>query len=39
MAWGLATAVGIGVGVLVFHTLVMDLNVFWSKLMRKLPLM
>ena len=37
LAWGVATLVGIGVCVFAFHTLVMDLNVFWAKLMRKIP--
>jgi hypothetical protein len=25
-------------GVVVFHLVVMDLNVFWAKLMRRLPI-
>ena len=37
LVWGVATLVGIGVCVFAFHTLVMDLNVFWAKLMRKIP--
>ena len=37
LVWGVATVVGIGVCVIAFHTLVMDLNVFWAKLMRKIP--
>ncbi len=37
LAWGVATLAGIGVCVFAFHTLVMDLNVFWAKLMRKIP--
>jgi hypothetical protein len=37
LAWGVATLVGIGVCVFAFHTLVMDLDVFWAKLMRKIP--
>jgi polysaccharide chain length determinant protein (PEP-CTERM system associated) len=36
-AWGVAVFVGIGACVFAFHTLVMDLNVFWAKLMRKIP--
>ncbi len=39
LTWGVATLVCIGVCVFAFHTLVMDLNVFWAKLMRKIPLM
>lgn len=37
LAWGVATLVVIGACVFAFHTLVMDLNVFWAKLMRKIP--
>lgn len=37
VAWGVAVFVGIGACVLAFHTLVMDLNIFWAKLMRKIP--
>jgi hypothetical protein len=37
LAWGLATLVGIGACIFAFHTLVMDLDVFWAKLLRKLP--
>ena len=37
VVWGVATLVGIGVCIFAFHTLVMDLNVFWAKLMRQMP--
>jgi hypothetical protein len=37
MVWSLATLVSIGVCIFAFHTLVMDINIFWAKLMRKLP--
>jgi succinoglycan biosynthesis transport protein ExoP len=37
VAWGVAAFVGIGASVFAFHTLVMDLNIFWAKLMRKIP--
>ena len=37
MAWGVATICCVVTTVLVFHIWVMDLNVFWAKLMRKLP--
>ena len=37
MAWGVATVVGLVVCVFVFHLWVMDLNVFWAKVMRKIP--
>ena len=37
LVWGVATLVGIGVCIFAFHTLVMDLNVFWAKLMRQMP--
>ncbi|MFO7716459.1 GumC family protein [Desulfosarcina sp.] len=39
LAWSVAALVGIGACVFAFHSLVMDVNVFWAKLMRKLPLM
>lgn len=37
LTWGVATLVGIGACILAFHTWVMDLDVFWAKLMRKMP--
>ena len=37
VAWGVATIAGLVACVLVFHVWVMDLNVFWAKLMRKIP--
>lgn len=37
IAWGVAILVGIVACVFAFHIWVMDLNVFWAKLMRKLP--
>jgi hypothetical protein len=37
-AWAGAALLVIVVGVAVFHFLVMDLDVFWAKLMRKLAL-
>ncbi|WP_155316551.1 GumC family protein [Desulfosarcina alkanivorans] len=37
ISWGVAGIVLVGIGVLAFHTLVMDLDVFWAKLMRKMP--
>ena len=37
MAWGVATVVGLVACVFAFHLWVMDLNVFWAKVMRKIP--
>ena len=37
LSWGVAGLLIIGVGILAFHTMVMDLNVFWAKLLRQLP--
>ncbi|GAB6907121.1 Polysaccharide chain length determinant protein [Desulfosarcina cetonica] len=37
MMWGLMSVLACGVGILAFHFLVMDLDVFWAKLMRRLP--
>jgi polysaccharide chain length determinant protein (PEP-CTERM system associated) len=39
LSWGLTGLLLVGLGVLAFHTLVMDLDVFWAKLMRKMPQM
>lgn len=37
LSWGVAGILVIGAGVFIFHTMVMDLDVFWAKLMRNLP--
>ena len=37
MSWGVTVFLLIGISVFAFHTLVMDLDVFWAKLMRQLP--
>jgi polysaccharide chain length determinant protein (PEP-CTERM system associated) len=37
LVWATACLLSVGIGVLVFHTMVMDLDIFWAKLMRKMP--
>ncbi len=37
VAWGAATILCIAAGVIAFHFWVMDLNIFWAKVMRKIP--
>jgi uncharacterized protein involved in exopolysaccharide biosynthesis len=37
LIWGAATVVGLVACVFVFHIWVMDLNIFWAKVMRKIP--
>jgi hypothetical protein len=37
-ACALGTAGALAAGILVFHFFVMDLDVFWAKLVRKMPL-
>ena len=37
LTWSAAGVVAVIVGIIVFHTMVMDLDVFWAKLMRQLP--
>ena len=37
LSWGVACLLILGIGVAVFHTMVMDLDVFWAKLMRQMP--
>jgi succinoglycan biosynthesis transport protein ExoP len=37
LAWGAATLACFAAGLLAFHLWVMDLNVFWAKLMHKIP--
>jgi len=37
MAWSLAMVVGLIACVFAFHVWVMDLNIFWAKVMRKIP--
>jgi hypothetical protein len=38
LAWAGGVAVAILIGLAVFHFFVMDLDIFWAKLMRKLAL-
>ena len=37
MTWGVAMVVGLIACVFIFHLWVMDLNIFWAKVMRKIP--
>jgi hypothetical protein len=37
VAYALSTAGALAAGILVFHFFVMDLDVFWAKLVRKMP--